>query len=491
MPELPEHRPAALGGSRFALLAFGILLGTNATQIYHWLATPRGARFLGNHWGNLDDLFTYVAWMKQAAQGHWLFLLLYDPTPQRRVIFMPLFLLLGKISAATGMDLVLALHVCRITASALLLVAARWLCRAFAPPAGQARAYLLLVLGSGLPGLMPEACPISSMFGSAIATSGWLLLILAAGSWILFCRTGRLSLAAMTGLTGGLLLFVHPFEAVPLSVTVLGTSVLAASRGLAPRRVARGAALVALLMSPAVAVLLYGLRENPCLARWAAEPRPFHGWEILSFGTILILALAIVACRRWRDVDPYVALWVASHLALALLPLPSSRRYLQGLLAPLALLASHGHRCLVSLGWKRLGDHLVVLAFPATAVMLLLDVVPIIPTPRYLPRGLFAEIARLEELPTGIIMAPAGLDFLIPPFSGRQVYAGHIVETPRYAERVRDFEALESEKLGSADLAVRGVRYLFVPMASPIRAGPGLREIRRERFTRLLEVTRP
>ena len=154
MPQ--QTKPDVLAGWRFALLCLAVLAATSAPYFYHWAHTPDGARYHACSTMNLGDIYSYLAWMKQAEQGHWLFSNLYDPMPQERTQLLPYFLALGLLTRTTGLDPMVMLHLARVAAAALLLLTAHWLCRRELPEAPlRTTAFLLLTMATGVPALVP------------------------------------------------------------------------------------------------------------------------------------------------------------------------------------------------------------------------------------------------------------------------------------------------------------------------------------------------
>ena len=476
-----------LSRRQLCLLAAGVLAATSAPYAYRWAVAPPGSVPLGNDFVNLGDLYAYVSWIEQAVQGHALFVNLYCGDPQPRVFLLPLFLVLGRVAAATGLSALAVYHLARVVGSALLLPAAWWLCGLLVPrEPTRSIAFLMLVLATGLPGLVPEASPISSMFDSALLTWGWLLLLLGAGCWRRACATIDLRWSAATGMAVAALLLIHPYEAVTLLALVVATAAWLLATTSARAGIVRSTAVVLAVASPAAMLLAGGLAANPTLADWAAVERPTHGWELASFGSIALLA-AWRAARRPRP-DPFLLLWAASELLLVLAPFPNQRRYILGLQAPLAVLAAEGFEMLRAAGWRRAASYLMIAAFPASGVMLLVDLTNIVEVPRYFALGTRQTLAELATLPPGVILAPPGIDYLVPALAGRQVYAGHHDLTPDYARRSRAYPDFEAGRIDARELARLGIRYLLI---DHVVDRPRLTELRHESGLLLYEVAAP
>lgn len=480
--------PRALTGLRFGALVAAVVATLAVPYLYHWARTPAGLRYHGCDYVNLGDLYSYAAWMKQAQMGHLLFVNLYDPAPQPRTLFLPLFLVLGNVARLTGLDLLLTLHLARVAASVALLCAARWFTRTLAADPGEhLRSFLLLALGTGLPALVPEASPISSMYDHAHHTVGWTILLIGAGNWlgaILEGATRRRVLA--TGAAASLLFVVHPFEAVSLLAMVVATT-LAMLATEARGRVATAAAAVAVLAAPGAAIVAVSLAGNPAVAGWARAPRPAAGWELLSFGTITLLALAALLAPTSRRLA-LLWCWVGTGLLLMFGPMPSGRRYVQGLQAPLALLAATGFSVLVRREWRRTAALLMAAAFPVAILIPLIDLTSLVPTPRYIDAALIDDLRTLESLPPGAVFTSPSIGYFIPPFAGRGVYAGHFEATPDFELRRDTYQRFERGDRAAADLHGLGVRYVLLASHVPERHDPGLRLIRTLSRARLYEL---
>lgn len=485
------QRGDTLRGRRFAALCAAILAAESAPYLYHLLRTPPHAIWAGNDFRNLGDLLPYLAWIRQAQEGHLLFVNLYDPTPQPRVLFLPLFLLIGLAARALSVPAIAALHATRIAAAAGLLAVLRRFCiREMGQEDAAVRAFLMLALGSGLPGLISEASPVSSMFDSALHTVAWLLFVLGGGSWLRACRGEGARHALATGGSGALLAFVHPYDALSLALVVLATAAVAAHR----RKVAPVLLPLAFAAIPMIAAALVSaatLAKNPALSAWARFPQPRWGVELLSFGTVLVLAIVAVAARKRpgeAPTDPLLAAWAAAQILLLYAPLPAPRRFMVGIQAPLALLAARGFDLLYGRGWRRVPAYLLAAAFPAGIVMLLVDVSGIVPVTRHLPAALVRDVSDLATLPAGVVLAPPGIADLVPSFAGRQVYFGHIDQTPDFAMREAVWEDVVAGRTSSQKLAMHGISYVLLPARGAPPTPPGLELMRAMRVTRLYRV---
>ena len=66
-----------------------------------------GDRVYGGFVYAIEDCYSYLAKMRQGAEGAWLFRIAYTPEPHRGALFFPFHLLLGKVAALLpGSDLI-------------------------------------------------------------------------------------------------------------------------------------------------------------------------------------------------------------------------------------------------------------------------------------------------------------------------------------------------------------------------------------------------
>ncbi|TET29533.1 MAG: hypothetical protein E3J69_13275, partial [Anaerolineales bacterium] len=189
---------------------------------------PSGTVFTGFLLNPLDG-FSYLAKMKQGADGSWLFSLPYAAEPGPGTFLFVYHLFLGHLSRWIGIPTIVVFHVARIIAAALMFLLVYVLFQAVLPERSARRTALLLTLfGSGLgwvtaplfnlqPSdlMIPESIPFLIAYGNAhfplaaAALLGGILVIL-----LLQDRPGlRLALALLCGTIIGAVL---PFSALSL-----------------------------------------------------------------------------------------------------------------------------------------------------------------------------------------------------------------------------------------------------------------------------------
>jgi hypothetical protein len=100
---------------------------------------------------NAEDSNIYLAAMQQGAQGAWRFRLLYTPEDHPEAFLYLFYLLLGHLSALTGLSLILTYHLARLFCGLVLLLGAYFFIAFFIRRrAVRWIAYLLVCFSSGL-----------------------------------------------------------------------------------------------------------------------------------------------------------------------------------------------------------------------------------------------------------------------------------------------------------------------------------------------------
>jgi hypothetical protein len=457
---------------------------TTIPYVVAGLRTTGGYRFSGVLTA-YDDTFSYLAWMKQSASGRWLMCDLYTSEPQACEFFLPLWMVLGKISGVTGAPPVWVFHGARLAASLLLLIAARSVaCRVmksrrrlrftlwmYAMSGGLGWLVFLLNNGGGQLNAsvttgsvdlnLPEAIAFRSAFAQVHFTLGAALVAFAINLVFSSLISGKINRGARAGLLVSLLAVVHPY----LVVVVFAVAVVALA--LWPvldrrERVMKGAYVNSARVGfafgvaaiPGVAYLVYLNRSNEVLREWlrvtdTLSPPPLE--YALGFGLVAVLAIVGLGLL-WTVRAPagrLVVIWVIVQSALLYAPVPYQRRFVEGLQLPLCIAAS------VTVFWvmKRLrlarrARSFAVFALVASASLTNVGfiVAQIVERGhasgandprRYLPSDLAEAFNWLSE--NGEIDAVVFSSYLTgniaPSMTGLRVYLGHYGQTLQSGEK--------------------------------------------------------
>ena len=183
---------------RWVLIWIGVaLIVTSVPYLVGWLrSTPD--RVFGGFAFAIEDGYSYLAKMKQGADGLWLFQLPYTSEAHTPTIFYLFHLLLGKFSALTGLSAPLVYHLARLIFDAILLaVIYRFIALFTAWRPVRRIAFLLVIFSGGL---------------------GWLLILLGQVNWLDSAPIDLISPEAYTFL----ILYGFPHLALARAMMLLG-----------------------------------------------------------------------------------------------------------------------------------------------------------------------------------------------------------------------------------------------------------------------------
>jgi len=343
----------------------------------------------------VEDCYSYLAKMRQGAEGAWLFHIAYTPEPHPGALFFPFHLLLGKIAAkavlrplptgALTSRMVLIYHLARCIFGLGLLVTVYRFLAAFTDRLLIRRlAWMMVIFGGGL-GWLFVSLGQSDWLGSLpldfILPEGFTFLVLYAFPHIALARTlllwgllslltawkikpdhaqrsrslARLGLLRLEPVSRGLLtgllwlimgLIVPFYVAVAWAVAGASLMVLAMRERRLPWTEASLACVAGLISMPIVLYSAWRFTTDPVYATWAAQnqilsPHPLH--YLAAYGVPLSLA-AFAVHDAWRSEKPvWLALaWVGVVPLLIYLPFNLQRRLVEGVQVPLSLLAAMG-----------------------------------------------------------------------------------------------------------------------------------------------------
>ncbi|MEA3341141.1 MAG: hypothetical protein U9R15_14345, partial [Chloroflexota bacterium] len=317
-----EYRSVlVLGLAALAITSIPYLVGAT-------LATE--TRVFGGFVYAVEDCYSYLAKMRQGAEGDWLFHIAYTPEPHPGAFFFPFHLLLGKIAASLpGGDLtlrmVLVYHAARLFFGlGLLLTIYRFLAEFTPRTAVRQIAWLMTTFGGGL-GWLLVALGQPHWLGSIpldfILPEGFTFLVLYSFPHIALARTLLL---------WGLLFLLKSWEASPMSNVqypmskprftfhVSRSTFHAASAGvcwllmglIVPFYVAVAWAVTG------AALLALALRKKPGFWQKPGFSVPWR--EGLLAGLAALLSAPVVAYSAWVFTsDRVYATWAAQNLILS------------------------------------------------------------------------------------------------------------------------------------------------------------------------------
>src|ERR1700737_4470032 len=318
---LPLNRPATAPAPRprewpRLALVFAAIVAIVSLLPYllAYLWTPPGHHFAGFFFID-DDATTYLAQMRQGADGSWLWNDPYTSEPHGGVFLFSFYLLLAHLAARLHLPLIAAYHLARISGAVALVIAADQFCRRVLPPELRRLALVLVILGSGA-GFLAQALGNPPILGSRVEAldlhlpeiSGWysilaiphfawataliiaallgLLRIAEAPAW----RPVALTAAALLALTA-----IHPQMIPVLGLIWIAYQAVLFSWGDRPTiRSVAFQGLPFLATTPLLAYNAWILFRDPTIAEWARQWRPQAPGPIslaVSLGLPLLAAI--------------------------------------------------------------------------------------------------------------------------------------------------------------------------------------------------------
>jgi hypothetical protein len=478
-----------------AIAAFSLL-----PYLLAYLWSPPGHHFAGFFF-IADDATTYLAKMREGADGSWLWNDPYTSEPHNGVFLFSFYLLFGHLAALLHVPLIAAYHLARISGAVALVIAVERLCRRLLPPELRRLGVVLVILGSGA-GFLAQVLGNPSLLGSRIEAldlhlpeiSGWYsILAIPHFAWatalIIAALLGLLRIAEAPawrpiGLTAAALIALTAIH--PQMIPVLGViwiayhAVLIGWRARPSIRSLAAQAVPFLATGPLLIYNAWILFRDPTIAEWARQWRhqaPGPVSLAVSLGLPLLLAVLgfIIA---WRRSDRGLALMLVwPPLVVALLYLPNlaniQRRLLDALYVPIGLLAAVGLRALTTrmrrARARRIEAILVTICCFSSAIVLAIAL-------RF-ASGAFSEayigddawhamqwLSAHHQQDDRALSSP-GAGQLLPAWAGVQVYVGHYSETLDYFQKIRNVNVVlqpgEPEATVRAFLHDNGITLLY------------------------------
>jgi hypothetical protein len=468
---------------RFVLIGSLVALCVTSVPYVLGVVLATDERVFGGFVYAVEDCYSYIAKMRQGAEGAWLFHIPYTPEPHPRALIYPFYLLLGKVAGLLpGRDLtwsaVCTYHVARwVFGFGLLATVYRFLVTFTRRVMVRRLAWLMIAFGGGL-GWLLIAVGQSDWLGSMpldfILPEGFTFLALYAFPHIALGRTlllwgllfmlkawqldqtagdpeqashpastssSSIKWAVLVGALWLLMGLIIPFYVpVAWAITGMGLIVLALREGRPPWMRAGAAGVTVLVSAPIVLYSAWRFTSHPIYETWAAQnqilsPHPLH--YLAAYGIPLTLA-ALAARDAWRSQKPcWLALaWIGVVPLLVYLPFNLQRRLVEGVQVPLSLLAAM-ELTKISGAQSRSPGLRSTLAVSVVLVGLLPTNVMLIAGNSMALQGRPApvfrdaeEIATLDWLsgraePNDVVLASYGTGNYLPARVGARAFVGH------------------------------------------------------------------
>jgi hypothetical protein len=316
---------------------------------------------------NAEDSNIYLAAMQQGAQGAWRFRLLYTPEDHPGAFLYLFYLLLGHLSALTGLSLILTYHLARLFCGLVLLLGAYFFIAFFIRRrAVRWIAYLLVCFSSVLGWLVLLISPTPP--GGISPIDFWLMdaytffsvllfphfslamtsLLVVFVAILLYFRTGRTGYLMLGCVALWVLFLVNPKILPVVAAALVGHWLLLwGLRRSLPGREIRGLVVLGSSLTPWLAYYGYVLVSDPVLGLLIKQditlsPPPLY--YVLGYGLVFLLAIggAIYVARQSRESEFFLLAWPLAAMVALYLPFQTQRRMVTGLHIPLCILASLG-----------------------------------------------------------------------------------------------------------------------------------------------------
>lgn len=438
--------------------SIGLLLLTGLPYAVGALSETPDLAFSG-FFTAVEDGNTYLAAMRQGAAGRWAFHIPFTPEPHDPGYVFGLYLLLGRLSAWSGLAPALVLHLAKVVTTPLLLAGVYRFAAQFTAWRLVRRVCLILVAAGGGLGWLWVAAGQPIALGAmpidlwVTDASAWLTLLTfphlaLAQALILWLAVNGLQLlrnpswprALGAGLLGLLLALVHPYS-LPL---VLGLLALTWLAGTLKRRHADWRPLLQLALAGLIGLpyLVYSLllfTKNPVFHSWQAQNAmrsPDVASYLLGFGLLCPLALAGLLrarpLRRWNDWR-LLTVWVVLVPLGLYIPSNLQRRWLDGYQAPLTLIAIAGLLALFHFlprAWRRRALVVVVVLSLLTSIVLLAGFTALVaarPPLVFVPRPVETAMVWLDEqaAPDSVVLAAYDTGNRLPARALVRSFVGH------------------------------------------------------------------
>jgi hypothetical protein len=454
-----------------------------------------------------QDGFSYLAKMRQGAQGNWLFRLPYTTEPHQGAFLYVFYLVAGKLSRVLAVTQIACYHLIRLLGSVLLLiVGARFVTHFTASRRWQLLSWILILFGGGIGWLVsmfdaryvsyvsiaPDAFVYSVLLGPphiiiALALLLWTLQkipkLFELTSKVLRLRT--ILLAAAGGLGVAL---VRP-EYVPILFGVTGTYWLALCwKGQRLHLTELYAAAAAALPAAVYAAYVYCIsRSNPAIAAWTAQ-NPFESPPLLNLladiGLLLLPATLGVANwpdgrslpggAWWKNRDRLLLTsWLVVLPILLYMPLSLNRRLIGGAQFAMAIVAGywidrHLIPRLPTLSWRKVAAvpilalaTVVLISYPLLFGLGAASSVSTRPDSLFLSADELAALKWLADLGgRPIVLANEMTGNHIPAFSDAIPVLGHPIETLAVEQKRSDVDRFYSTRTTRAEREEIIERYL-------------------------------
>jgi hypothetical protein len=473
--------------------------------------------------GSPADHNIYLMWMRQAAEGAWLFENRMTTEAHRAILFLPLWLILGKLAGWLQLSPILIYHIAAVLVRLLLLLTVyHFASHFFLSPIRRKTALILVSLSSGLGWLFGLLALLSGegrfvlmsidlraheaitfrILHQNLHTTLAVTFMLGAmtGLWLVF-KTKKWAYALAAALLSLAVAAIHPHLILSMALSlVIFWLFLAWKTQRFPLELLPFYGLAFLAPLPLLAYYLYlGTQEPVWRDTFALASLPAGQVTEYIYGYGLIWPLALLgswaALARKRSGDLFMLAWLLAVGLLLLIPVSQPIRFLEGVHIPLVMLMTRG--LFLSLIWlkSRSGLWSKYLSFfkLRTAVITFIVLITLPTNLALLANSLFIH-GHLDDFPTYLsldtvaainwlaqhtrpaepILASFITSNMLPGRSGNKVFAAdwtHTLKADQKRSQIRwFFHDHEDNQARRTFLFKHGIRYVFY---GPYEAGLG------------------
>ncbi len=454
--------------------------------LYGYLTSPKDAYFLGRSVVNSADTYTHVANIISAKQGNIIVPNLYSFEDKTPFIFRPTYLVLGLISRYFRVEPILSLHLGRaIGVIIFVLVLFRFLEFYFSDEKKRMIAGLIILISSGIGGILhnsfpssidlwvPEANTFFMMLESPHFVYSQIFIFLNIIYLLKYLQKYDHKSLLLSSFFASILMIEHPYM-VPF-VLILNTMMF-----IFPLRLSAWAKF---MMLPVISLgLIYKLYFLTPAAKLTLNqtilPTPAIENVLYGFGLLIPFALFGIYKENLRKSENFVLIaWIVLTGILIYSPFATQRRFLEGVHIPVAVFAGTG-----IFHFFRLikGSLLHILFVVILVVMLSITNVFNINKmifaysnknpDRYIHYLETDDLIAMRWLENNsskneVILAGFYYSNLIPGFTGRFVYNGHLylsADSRRKMKLLDEFMTSSDDQFRRRFLLENGIDYIFI-----------------------------
>ncbi|MEW5767495.1 MAG: hypothetical protein AB1797_07680 [bacterium] len=497
----------------FLFLSIFILSISTFPYLYGVIITPPEHQFMGVI-GSIEDTQSYLAWMKQAYDGAWFFEDKFTPEEHPANIFLPLWLILGRLARVSGLSLIMVYHLARLIFGFTLLSAIYlFLKHSLLDPRLRRIAFLLICVSSGWGAIlltayqigfhfleplllldpvdlwMPEAITFWSLYWSPLFSISITIMLLI---FILFLASvdqitwrnpqsaiRSMACVLLAGILGFFLVLTHPYDIVTVWTVVGLFSLITFLYDQDKRKKIVISSLIFFSLSGLGIVWeWWTMRGNFLIQEWSKIPTISFNpvGYILGLGLPLMIAPIGVpfTLKKGTPLARLGLIWILVVPFLVYGPFNFQRRLIQGVHIPICIMATLGLFQILTWIEPYFNRRLLVRAFilltiPSNLYRFGADFMELKANKHmeYLPLQTLEALAWLNKtaFPHETIFSSGKMGIFIPTQTGSRTFLGQWSQTLWVKEKKelveRFFSSQTDDGFRRKLLKVYRVHYLF------------------------------